>query len=418
MKYIFVLFTFLSVFTIQAQFVSRSGTIGNTANIPALRTFPCAGTTIYEENFNTLQAGEIPTDWQVLDIDTLIPNDNISYLTKGWQRILDFKDSSNIAMASPSWYKAPGSSDDWLITKKIHTGNNSCLSWYAYSQDIYFPEKYDVLISTTGTDTASFTNDTLQILKAVPGEFYSENYRSVSLADYKNKDIYIAFRQRSYDKFVLVLDNVRFAEVVNKDLATFSINTTPHSDTSKSVIIRGSVINEGSDTLKLDSAQLHIHYKAGNGAIQSITINEALKIAPNDTLNWTHDSLWVTPNTYGLVPLCVWFTGVSSQPVNNDTLCIDFGIYPTAISGQIPAKDIQIYPNPTSDILTIAIDKEINSHQLEMRLIDLYGNIVFQQDKLYVGENECSVKEIAAGIYFIYVRDESGKTFTTKLVKY
>ncbi len=416
MKYIFLLITFLSVFAAQAQWVSRSGLAQNATNSPTLRTFPCDGDSIYEENFNALQAGEIPADWQVLDFDTLTPNDNISYLTKGWQRILDFKDSNNVAMASPSWYQAPHASDDWIITKKIHTGNNSCLSWYAYSQDVYYPERYDVLVSTTGTDTASFTADSASILRAVSGEFYSENYRSASLAAYKNKNIYVAFRQRSYDKFVLVLDNVRFAEVKTKDPATFSIRTSPYSDTSKSVTIRGSIINLGSDTLKIDSAQLNLHYKIAGGVVQSMSINAALTIAPNDTLNWVHDSTWTTPNTYGVKQLCAWFTGISGQPINNDTLCIDFGIYPTSIIGQIPTKDIQVYPNPSEGIFKINIDREIASHYLNMKLIDIYGNLVYQQDSLHLGENEFSVSAISSGMYFLYIQDEVGKTFKTKIV--
>ncbi len=417
MKYIFVFIAFLIVFSGKAQWVSRSGLAQNEPNTPALRTFPCGGTTIYEENFNNLQAGEIPADWQVLDLDTLSPNSNISYLNKGWQRILDFKDSSNIAMASPSWYQSPAASDDWLITKKIRTGNNTCLSWYGYSQDVYYPERYDVLVSTTNTDTASFKAN--PVLKGVTGEFYSENYRSSSLAAYPNKDVYIAFRQRSYDKFILVLDNVRFAEVETKDLATFSIRTTPYSDTSKNVTVRGSFINLGSDTLKLDSAQLVVHYRVlPGGNIESMSINKRLAIAPNDTLNWTHDSVWRTPNVYGTLQICAWFTGVSGQATNNDSLCIDFGINPTSISGNIAAKDIQVYPNPNEGIFKINISAEITSQDLEMRLIDMYGNTVYQQGNLAIGENELSLSSLAKGMYFIYIQDKNGKTFCTKLVKY
>lgn len=417
MKYIFSLLCYIIVFNSHAQWISRSGLPQNENSTTSLRTFPCGGTTIYEENFNTLQAGEIPADWQILDLDTLAPNSNISYLTKGWQRILDFKDSSNIAMASPSWYQSPSASDDWLITKKIRTGNNTCLSWYGYSQDVYYPERYDVLISTTNTDTASFT--THPILKAVSGEFYSENYRSTSLAAYPNQDVYIAFRQRSYDKFILVLDNVRFAEVETKDLATFSIRTNAYSDTSKNVIVRGSFINLGSDTLKLDSAQLIAHYQMlPGGDIKDMSINKKLAIAPNDTLNWTHDSVWRTPNVYGIVQLCAWFTGISGQPINNDILCIDFGINPTSISGNILAKDIQVYPNPNSGIFKIYISQEIASQHLNMRLIDMYGSLVYQQDNLVIGENELSLPYLANGMYFVYIQDEKGKTFNTKLVKY
>lgn len=67
MKYIFSLLCYIIVFNSHAQWISRSGLPQNENSTTSLRTFPCGGTTIYEENFNTLQAGEIPADWQILD---------------------------------------------------------------------------------------------------------------------------------------------------------------------------------------------------------------------------------------------------------------------------------------------------------------------------------------------------------------
>ncbi len=381
-----------------------------------LRAFPCSGTTIYEEGFDGLTQGQLPLDWSILDLDTLSPHLDISYMNKGWQAILDFKDSSNIAMATPSWYVSPDSSDDWLITQKVELGSNPCVSWYAYSQDIYYPEKYQVLVSTTTPDTAGFLAN--KPLRVVNSEFYSENYRSAILTDYKNKEVYLAFRQKSYDKFILVLDNVRFAEVLKKDPAMFSIRTTAYADTSKIVAIRGAIINRGSDTLAIDSAQLFIHYQVNNGMIESAAIKKKLSIAPNDTLNWLHDSTWKTPNTHGTAQIKCWFTGISGQPVTNDTLSITFGIYPTSISPMLPFEAVSLYPNPCENLLNVRFSESILPLDKQITVMDIMGKMIAEtREEEGNPIKVIDMNNLPSGMYFVRIETEKGQVWNGKFLK-
>ncbi|MBX7242472.1 MAG: choice-of-anchor J domain-containing protein [Bacteroidia bacterium] len=417
MKYSAIILAILIFWNINeagAQRVSKSNEPAPSSFSP-LRTFPCDGTTIYEEGFDGLSQGQLPLDWSSLDLDTLIPHPDISYMQKGWQAILDFKDSANTAMASPSWYALPDSSDDWLITQKVQLGANPCISWYAYSQDVYYPEKYEVRVSTTTPDTAGFlANDPVSIINS---EFYSENYRSAILTEYKNKEIYLAFRQKSYDKFILVLDNVRFAEVLKKDPAMYSIRTTPYADTSKIVFIRGSIINHGSDTLKIDSAQLVVHYQVNNGQIESSAIRKPLTIVPNDTLNWLHDSTWKTPNTYGLVTIRSWFTGITGQPVSNDTLEMTFGVYPTSIHQALPPESVILYPNPADDILNIRFSSGIAPQKAAFELLDIMGKTLMACAMESGNEGSFNTSGLPGGIYFLRIKMEDGKTWSGKFLK-
>lgn len=408
--YFFLFFTCFCSLAFAQYATNRSGV--QTPAI-ALRTFPCGGTTIYEEDFAGLSQNQLPQDWNVFDADTLSIAPQLNYLQKGWQAILDFKDSTNTAMAAPSWFAYNDTSkyrDNWLMTKKIKLGPNSCLSWYAYSQDIYYPERYEVRISTSTQDTAAFLSK--PVLQTVNAEFYGLNYRSVNLSQYADKEVYVAFRQRSNDKFVMVLDNVRFAEVEKKDPAMLLVSTNFNytADTAKAIKIRGALLNHGSDTLKLDSGTVQLHYRIDNGSVKSTINKKKWTIVPNDTLNWTHDSTWVTPKTYGARQIKAWFTGISGQPVANDTASLEFEV--AGLSQAIAAGAVALYPNPTQDRLYIQI-RHASFLPVSAEVFDLMGRrMQVENDALL--RTSLDVSQWQNGLYFLVLKDREGKSWSGK----
>ncbi|MEL7341438.1 MAG: choice-of-anchor J domain-containing protein, partial [Bacteroidota bacterium] len=151
------LFLFLTFGQLSAQLATRSGAMAPQESKAQLRQFPCGGTTVLDEVFETEM---IPVDWSTIDSDNLTPRQEIQFLFPqgGWQPIVDFKDSTNRAIASPSWYEdSLGTSNDWIISPLLNNlPTNVCLSWYAYSQDPNFPESYEIRVSTTTPDEAGF----------------------------------------------------------------------------------------------------------------------------------------------------------------------------------------------------------------------------------------------------------------------
>lgn len=426
-SFVFIISILAATQSIQAQ--SRSHLAQPNAPQIGMRTFPCAGDSIYEESFDAVPAGAVPQGWTVLDIDSLNPNPDIAYyngspwIKKGWQAIWDFKDSSNMAMATPSWYASIDSSNDWLITPQIKLGSNTCLSWYAYSQDFYYPERYEVRISTTTPTTAAFLADSTHLLKKVSAEGYFENYRSLNLKNYANQNVYIAFRQTSVNKFILVLDNVRFANIANQDLAMFDIKNATQVDTSSSIKIKGSVINLGSDTLKLDST-LKVSYQIKNMANvpvtnwRTMTINKNLEIMPNDTLNITHDSTWVTSNTIATYYLCMAFTSTSlaGQPTYNDTLCKMIGVG-TPISKPLTLQNVKMYPNPAHSQLFIEMGEDNAQYPFSISLYDMLGSERVFEPNIRENRFALSLESLPNGIYLVRVKDKDGKSFTGKVFK-
>lgn len=116
-----------------------------------------------------------------------------------------------IAFMSPQ----QATSDKWLISPKVKVYDNYVFRMTAKSYPIY-PESLEILISTTGTNTADFTEiDTI----VVP---YTEwSLIECSLADYAGQEVYIAVRDVTYDGFVAQVDNIQI--VPDSDSATGNV---------------------------------------------------------------------------------------------------------------------------------------------------------------------------------------------------
>lgn len=378
--------------------------------------FPCAGNELFEENF---QDTLLPVGWTALDYDGLLPDTNINnFLVTGggWQSILDYRDNKGVnrAVASASWYQTPGRSDDYLISPLITLGSNTCLSWNAYSQDQYFPESYEVLISTTTPDTAGFlANEPLLVVEA---EAYSLNFRSVNLAAYAGQQVYLAFRHTSMDQFILVLDDIRLADVPVRDLAVFDFAAIS-ADTSQAVTIRASLINLGSDTLFYDST-LVISYVIGAGDTLTDVVERFIVLAPNDTLKVAHDSVWV-PTDFGSQIICFSIAGQLPGDENpaNDIFCRWASVGTTALNPAKQALPVRMYPNPVRHTLQVELG-EVPEGRLRLSLLDLHGKPVRPiQSVRGVSSVEIDVQPLSSGIYLLRVEDETGRAFTEKVMK-
>ncbi|HEX2899634.1 MAG TPA: choice-of-anchor J domain-containing protein, partial [Bacteroidia bacterium] len=191
------------------QTASTQKTEGITAEVP------CAGSVLLSEDF----ANGIPVGWTVIDGDTLTPRAQMQ-LQKGWQSRTDYRDSSNKVVVSPSWYENPGKSDDWLITPPITLGSNPCLSWKAYSQDIYYKEAYEVRVALTPDTAAFLANAVIDEDDATSG---TPHQLAATLGAWAGQTVYIAFRQVSDDKFVLALDDVKVTNVNVNDIGVYAV---------------------------------------------------------------------------------------------------------------------------------------------------------------------------------------------------
>ena len=132
--------------------------------------------------------------WTILDID----GDDY-----GWS--INTQDSYEGSQGVRSRWNS-GGNDDWLISPQLAIdADNYALEFFAKSQSSSMLEDFEVLVSTTGTAPADFTN-VLEVVTEHPNEWVKHLYK---LSDYginSGDNIYIAIHHTSIDEYYLHVD--------------------------------------------------------------------------------------------------------------------------------------------------------------------------------------------------------------------
>jgi len=212
----------------------------------------------------------------------------------GDSNVWDFRDDpvawpthgGNKVAVSASWIGSPLTPDNWLITPAfvIDAANYAFSFWYA-AQDPEWPaEKISVMISTTGTAPANFTNVFTQVLTSNTFE-----QAIIPLSSYEGQTIYIAIRHWDCtDMFYVKVDDLQIAATGNVDLAVIpSLNMYPNPTTDVVYIseianvevysLQGALVGSYTDVNKIDVSHLnagfYIFKVYTNGKIHTAKVN-------------------------------------------------------------------------------------------------------------------------------------------------
>lgn len=111
--------------------------------------------------------------------------------------------------------------NDWLISPQIQLGGsgNVVSFWAKPINESYGEEKFNVLVSTTDTNVASFTKVNTALVVTEPFVEYVEY--SFNLDAYAGQNVYIAIQCVSDDQFALLVDDFK---VVGNVLAVSDVN--------------------------------------------------------------------------------------------------------------------------------------------------------------------------------------------------
>lgn len=183
----------------------------------------------------------IPGTWTIIDVDgfTSVTSQS-AYASWAWN-------SNSMDASSSSWYdnSGTGPTDDWLITPQITvpgSGTNN-LTFWAESHEANYLEEYEVLLSTTGTNTGDFTNTLLTVVD----EPDAGTNHSIDISAYNGMNIYIAFHHTSNDESILHIDDVECATLAANDLELTNISVDSRIEGNKTFDIE--VTNNGSSTV-------------------------------------------------------------------------------------------------------------------------------------------------------------------------
>ncbi|MDR2057518.1 MAG: choice-of-anchor J domain-containing protein [Dysgonamonadaceae bacterium] len=187
---------------------------------------------LFEEGFESA----IPSSWTNIDSDG---DEEKWYSLIASSEATPYSGSGLATSASWKSGKGPLSPDNWLITPAVTLESHSTLTYHVGVQNTTYPaERYGVYISTTNTNTSSFSLLYEETMTAASPEYQGNDEitakdaslssepqyvqgawkeRNIDLSAYAGQTVYIAFRHfNTVDKWRLNLDDVKITyEVVN-----------------------------------------------------------------------------------------------------------------------------------------------------------------------------------------------------------
>lgn len=242
-----------------------------------------AQTVLFSDDFE----GGFQQSWKVVVADTLTPSAALVEYTPGWVVTKSRLNATDSVVGACSFFDPAGTADRWLISPAITLGAlNNVLTYRAHSVDPSFPERYTVLLSTTGDNPADFIHTVLLNV----GETPDWNSYALSLSDsgFVSQTVYLAFVLQTNDGFVLELDDIAVTEqpLASANEIEASLFTVYPNPAGAQLHIKGKATVEQTEVLDLNGRVL-----LQNEGQNSIAVNEletgtyVLRIF--DGSNWT-----------------------------------------------------------------------------------------------------------------------------------
>ncbi len=183
-------------------------------------------TQTFFEDFTNTQTGNVANAWLEKNLDGLTISGQISNYgigNKAWTCVnlsSKYPEHGHV-MCSTSWYIPAGTSNDWLISPPFAVSANSILSWEAMCGDKYNADGYEVRVSLGGVLPSDFTY-TISNINTEAGDWKTH---SISLNNFTNQIVRIAFVNRSTNKYLLFLDNVEVKVPIANDGGVLNLNS-------------------------------------------------------------------------------------------------------------------------------------------------------------------------------------------------
>lgn len=201
----------------------------------------------------------------LVDNDGNTPAGNVSTYVDAWNlRDADFGQ----AAISNSWYAPAAAADDWMILPEIDIPEAGFSFLFdVRAVDPNYADGYEVLVSTTDTELESFTS-----LFSTGGESTAWVKRSVSLDDYAGEKIYLAIRNNSFDKFLLIVDNLLVVKLAEKDIAADRLTNKRWNLVNDVVYPTFTLENKGSETINSVDVEYTINGDVKNETVSGLNI--------------------------------------------------------------------------------------------------------------------------------------------------
>lgn len=303
-----------------------------------------AAIVVFSENFGVRDGGveqtacdpDFPSGWTRYNVDGRTPNSAVSYVDDAWVVREDFQQNVTECVAfSTSWYSPVGAADDWLVTPLINIPSlNPELHFRARAYDPLFPDGYEVRWATTNSVAAFLANAPLL---SVPAEADSWTARQISLASQAGQAIYLAFRNNSNDKFLLVIDDVQVISLPTHDGAIESV-LRPHAELLRLPVPQGIPLQLGATirnlgTNAITNAVVTAHIKVDGNEVHTLSSAPVASLAPNASTNVALTPYVVTQLGLVTVEYSLTIAEADEDPTNDAKTSPGLLVTPSELGG-------------------------------------------------------------------------------------
>ncbi|MBU8882295.1 T9SS type A sorting domain-containing protein [Kaistella sp. DKR-2] len=302
---------------------------------------------IFKETFDGISGStaggagtyKFPPGWLLRNVDNRSPSGQVAYVNEAWERREDFKTNVIDSVAfSNSWYSPAGQADDWMWTPKITVPDTSAdvvLKWQAMAYDPDFPDGYEVRIMPDPTEPTGGTGvmgnqltSSVQLF-SIPAENSSWTERTLSLNDYRNKTFRIAFRNNSTDKFILVIDDVEVAVLMNTDAAITAVKNYEYTQypllhSASGIPLNATIKNMGS--LMLTDARIKASLVDETNQVAATVLSVAMTLNPQQESTPDFPPMPVPAKGKYRVRYEVALASPDQNPANNTKESLEFQI--------------------------------------------------------------------------------------------
>jgi hypothetical protein len=295
-----------------------------------IMTFEGFSQTYYSWDFTTATSSIFPPGFVTWKLD----NASVSTtdFTAGGQTLLNSgawvlltvaqqNGSPGTALTTSDFTNTAIQCDRWLVTPRmiIPTGApNVCLKWTAASGDAGYPDEYQVRISTTDSNTTSFTT----LAQDITENAYNTT-RILPLASYAGDTIRIAFRDVTTNGYLLFLSSIQLVNLPTVASSITDVEIYEHNYINTPSAISGILMNTGFDTINT----YNLNYSANGGTVVTAPITGA-GYAPQQSFYYNHPTPF-NPTTAGTYTVSVWLSELNGVAgTHSDTNSTTIFYYP------------------------------------------------------------------------------------------
>jgi hypothetical protein len=268
------------------------------------------------ESFNN----GIPAEFALYDLDGNTPIEELAKLEDAWTAVWGSDD--DIEAASISAYENGGQSDDWMITPAVQVKKGTYLKWEARAESPQFPDGYEIWVSTKGSAPEDFDIKVFSIGE----EHYETKTRTVDLSafGFGDEEIYVAFRNNSIDKYILVIDDIELYTPLNNDAALVAVSLPQQAMGGSVLDVNVTIANRGLAPLN----SIALNWALDGGEVHTDTIKD-LALEMGFKADIMHTATLNLPVEEGTCSLKVWTSApntYSDENPENDVIDADIDI--------------------------------------------------------------------------------------------